>query len=52
MSDLVGEMQGGAIELLVVLGGNPLYDAPVDLNFAEAFGKVKLRVHHSVHFLR
>jgi MoCo/4Fe-4S cofactor protein with predicted Tat translocation signal len=50
LSELVRDMQRGAIELLVILGGNPLYDAPVDLNFAEAFDKVKLRVHHSVHF--
>jgi molybdopterin-containing oxidoreductase family iron-sulfur binding subunit len=48
--DLVEEMHRGAIELLVVLGGNPLYDAPADLNFADAFNKVKLRVHHSVYF--
>ncbi len=48
--DLVEEMRRGAVELLVVLGGNPLYDAPADFNFAEAFDKVKLRVHHSVYF--
>ncbi|HEY2143528.1 MAG TPA: TAT-variant-translocated molybdopterin oxidoreductase [Candidatus Udaeobacter sp.] len=50
LSELVDEMQRGAVELLLVLGGNPLYDAPVDLNFADAFEKVKLRVHQSVHF--
>jgi Fe-S-cluster-containing dehydrogenase component len=48
--DLVEEMHGGAVELLIVFGGNPLYDAPVDFNFAEAFDKVQLRIHHSVHF--
>jgi len=48
--DLVDEMHRGAVELLVVLGGNPLYDAPADFNFADAFNKVKLRVHHSVFF--
>jgi MoCo/4Fe-4S cofactor protein with predicted Tat translocation signal len=47
---LVDEMRRGAVELLVMLGGNPAYDAPVDLNFADALEKVKLRVHHSVHF--
>ena len=50
LRDLVEEMQRGAVELLIVLGGNPLYDAPVDFNFADAFNKVKLRIHHSVHF--
>jgi MoCo/4Fe-4S cofactor protein with predicted Tat translocation signal len=50
LRQLVDEMRHEAIELLIVLGGNPLYDAPVDLNFTDAFEKVKLRVHHSVHF--
>jgi MoCo/4Fe-4S cofactor protein with predicted Tat translocation signal len=50
LPELVGEMQRGAIELLMILGGNPLYDAPVDLNFSAALDKVKLRVHHSMHF--
>ncbi|MBO0695852.1 MAG: molybdopterin oxidoreductase, partial [Verrucomicrobia bacterium] len=48
--DLVEEMHRGMVELLILFGGNPLYDAPIDLNFAGAFDKVKLRVHHSVHF--
>jgi Fe-S-cluster-containing dehydrogenase component len=48
--DLVEEMQRGGIKLIMVFGGNPLYDAPVDFNFPDAFNKVKLRVHHSVHF--
>ena len=43
-------MHRGAVELLIVLGGNPRYDAPADFNFADAFNKVKLRVHHSVYF--
>jgi Fe-S-cluster-containing dehydrogenase component len=47
---LVDEMHGGAVKLLIVFGGNPRYDAPVDFNFADAFNKVKLRIHHSVHF--
>ncbi|PYK13606.1 MAG: molybdopterin oxidoreductase, partial [Verrucomicrobia bacterium] len=48
--ELVHEMHAGAVELLMVLGGNPRYDAPADLDFATAFEKVKLRVHHSVYF--
>lgn len=50
LGDLVEEMHRGAVELLVILGGNPRYDAPADFNFAEVFDKVKLRVHHSVQF--
>jgi Fe-S-cluster-containing dehydrogenase component len=50
LRELVDEMNRGAVELLIVLGGNPRYDAPVDFDFAAAFEKVKLRVHHSVYF--
>ena len=50
LRDLVDEMHRGAVEVLVVFGGNPRYDAPADFGFADAFKKVKLRVHHSVHF--
>src|SRR5216110_2861136 len=47
---LVDEMRGGTVELLIVLGGNPRYDAPADFDFAAASEKVKLRVHHSIYF--
>jgi Fe-S-cluster-containing dehydrogenase component len=50
LRDLVEEMHRGAVELVMVLGGNPLYDAPANFDFADAFKKVKLRVHHSVYF--
>jgi molybdopterin-containing oxidoreductase family iron-sulfur binding subunit len=36
LRDLVSDMQAGKVDLLVILGGNPAYDAPVDLGFAEA----------------
>jgi len=41
---LVGELQGGRVELLVVLEGNPVYDAPADLGLREAFTKARVRV--------
>jgi molybdopterin-containing oxidoreductase family iron-sulfur binding subunit len=37
---LVSAMNGGAVQTLVVLGGNPVFDAPADLNFASAMAKV------------
>jgi len=43
--DLVASMNAGKVSTLLILGGNPVYDAPADLNFAEALKKVKLRVH-------
>ena len=45
LAELVGEMNAGTINLLVILGGNPVYTAPVDLNFADAIRKVGLSAH-------
>jgi MoCo/4Fe-4S cofactor protein with predicted Tat translocation signal len=47
IKDLVADIHAGKVDLLVILGGNPAYDAPVDLNFADVLknGKVPLRVH-------
>jgi molybdopterin-containing oxidoreductase family iron-sulfur binding subunit len=51
IKDLVADMNGGKVDLLIILGGNPSYDAPADLNFADALksGKVPLRVHHGLY---
>jgi MoCo/4Fe-4S cofactor protein with predicted Tat translocation signal len=37
---LVSAMNAGTIKTLVVLGGNPVFDAPADLDFAAAMAKV------------
>jgi len=42
---LAASMKKGAVKTVVTLGGNPVYDMPGDLGFAEAFGKVKTRIH-------
>ena len=44
-------MRAGKVDLLVILGGNPVYDAPTDLNFADALtnSKIPLRVHHGLY---
>src|SRR6185312_3467027 len=33
---LVNAARSGAVKLLLILGGNPVYDAPADLEFADA----------------
>jgi molybdopterin-containing oxidoreductase family iron-sulfur binding subunit len=43
LADLVGEMNAGTVSLLLILGGNPVYTAPTDLEFAAAMDKVPLR---------
>ena len=49
LGELLEEMKSGAVELLIILGGNPVYDMPVDFDFANALRKVKLIVHHALH---
>jgi len=44
LRELTADMQGGKVQTLLVVGGNPVYDAPVELNFAEALGKVGTRI--------
>ncbi len=41
MTDLVAALNGGTVDTLVILGGNPAYNAPADLKFAEAVKKAK-----------
>ncbi len=43
--DLATGMNAGGVETLLILGGNPAYDAPADLQFAEGLSKVKVSVH-------
>jgi molybdopterin-containing oxidoreductase family iron-sulfur binding subunit len=41
---LTAAMRAGQVELLLILGGNPVYHAPVDLKLGEALQQVALRV--------
>jgi MoCo/4Fe-4S cofactor protein with predicted Tat translocation signal len=45
LADLVADLKAGAVDTLVVIGANPVYDAPVDFEFAQAIRKVKLAFH-------
>ncbi len=45
LRDLVNDMNAGKVTTLVIVGVNPAYEAPRDMRFADALGKVKLRVH-------
>jgi MoCo/4Fe-4S cofactor protein with predicted Tat translocation signal len=48
IAQLVEQINTGDVDTLVVLGGNPVYDAPVDVDFAAAFAKVGTRIHLSL----
>jgi MoCo/4Fe-4S cofactor protein with predicted Tat translocation signal len=47
---LVHDMNAGAVKALVMLGGNPAFDAPADLNFHNALTKVPFRANLSSHY--
>lgn len=49
LRDLVADMEAGRVEILVILGGNPVFTAPADLHFAEHLARVNLRVHLSLY---
>jgi len=40
LGELVSDINGGRVDALLVLGGNPAYDAPADLRFGDALEKV------------
>jgi molybdopterin-containing oxidoreductase family iron-sulfur binding subunit len=42
---LASEMNGGTVSTLVILGGNPVYTAPADLQLGAAFAKVAHTIH-------
>jgi MoCo/4Fe-4S cofactor protein with predicted Tat translocation signal len=51
LRDLVADMRAGKVDLLVIMSGNPVYDAPADLGFADALkdSKISLRIHHGLY---
>jgi MoCo/4Fe-4S cofactor protein with predicted Tat translocation signal len=48
LRDLTAAMNSGQVDALIIIGSNPVYTAPVDLQFADAMNKVRLRVHLSL----
>jgi Fe-S-cluster-containing dehydrogenase component len=46
---LAAEMTGGKVGTLLILGGNPAYNAPVDLRFADALNGVATSIHLSLY---
>ncbi|MGE3182884.1 MAG: TAT-variant-translocated molybdopterin oxidoreductase, partial [Phycisphaerae bacterium] len=47
IQSLVKYINDGTVDTLIMLGGNPVYDAPADLKFADALGKTKTSIHLS-----
>ncbi|HEX8789456.1 MAG TPA: 4Fe-4S dicluster domain-containing protein [Polyangiaceae bacterium] len=45
---LTDAMGGGQVDALLILGGNPVYDAPADLAFGDKLAKVPFTAHASL----
>src|SRR5205823_664358 len=45
LRDLASDLQAGRVDTLIVIGSNPVYTAPADLQFLNAYKHAKLRIH-------
>lgn len=50
LSDLAGAMDGGEVQALIVLGANPVYEAPGALDFAKRMERVPLKIHAGLYY--
>jgi MoCo/4Fe-4S cofactor protein with predicted Tat translocation signal len=50
MADLARDMEAGSVEVLVIVGANPVFTAPADLNFGAAMQKVATRFHLGLYY--
>ncbi|HEY4491921.1 MAG TPA: molybdopterin dinucleotide binding domain-containing protein, partial [Acidobacteriota bacterium] len=49
LRQLVQDMNKGVVQSLIILGGNPVFTAPADFDFAGALSRVPFRVHLSLY---
>jgi MoCo/4Fe-4S cofactor protein with predicted Tat translocation signal len=49
LRDLVARLRNDEVRALVIVGGNPAFDAPSDFGFAALLGKVPVSIHHTLH---
>ncbi len=49
LKDLAENMDAGRVQVLAIVGGNPGYNAPADLGFAEKLAKVGLKIHFGMY---
>jgi molybdopterin-containing oxidoreductase family iron-sulfur binding subunit len=47
--ELAAAIESGSIETLLILGGNPAYDAPADLRFGDLLAEVPTSIHLSLY---
>jgi molybdopterin-containing oxidoreductase family iron-sulfur binding subunit len=49
LQDLVKDLDAGAVDLLLVVGGNPVFTAPVEWGMRDRIQKARLRAHLSLY---
>jgi MoCo/4Fe-4S cofactor protein with predicted Tat translocation signal len=49
LRELTAAVDAGRVELLVILDGNPVFTAPVDLKFSDKLAKVPLAIYHGLY---
>jgi len=49
LEDLVKDLDAGAVDLLLILGGNPVFNAPVELGLRDRLTKARVRAHLSLY---
>jgi len=49
LAELVEALKGNAVDVLVILGGNPVFNAPADFEFGENLARAKFQVHLAPH---
>ncbi|MFP4436995.1 MAG: TAT-variant-translocated molybdopterin oxidoreductase [Chloroflexaceae bacterium] len=50
LRELVTAMEAGEVQMLLIIGGNPVYDAPSDLDFGSKLANVGTTIHQSLFF--
>jgi molybdopterin-containing oxidoreductase family iron-sulfur binding subunit len=50
LRELCADMDAGRVDLLLILGGNPLYDAPHDFDFTSKLKRVPTAIHLSPYY--
>ncbi|MGE5319438.1 MAG: 4Fe-4S ferredoxin, partial [Hyphomicrobiaceae bacterium] len=49
LADLVKDLEAGRVSLLLILGGNPAFNAPVEWGLRDQIAKASIRVHLSLY---
>jgi Fe-S-cluster-containing dehydrogenase component len=49
LRELVDDINAGSVQMLIILGGNPVYDCPADIDLKSALPKVPLKVGYSLY---